>query len=73
MSCERPMFDCNLKFKGTIENWDEGLPLGNGEIGSLVYGKANLIFALDRCDLWDLTPAPKPKSLGSIIKIWSLS
>lgn len=58
------MFDCNLKFKGTIENWDEGLPLGNGEIGSLVYGKANLIFALDRCDLWDLTPAPETKESG---------
>ena len=38
------------------ENWDEGLPLGNGEIGSLVYGSNPLKITVDRTDLWDLRP-----------------
>lgn len=39
---------------GSIQRWDEGLPLGNGLIGNLIYGKEKLIFSLDRSDLWDL-------------------
>lgn len=38
------------------ENWDEGLPLGNGKIGSLVYGSNPLKITVDRTDLWDLRP-----------------
>lgn len=38
------------------EKWDEGLPLGNGKIGSLVYGISQLKVTVDRTDLWDLRP-----------------
>ena len=35
--------------------WDEGVPLGNGVLGALIWKKNNnLRFALDRIDLWDL-------------------
>lgn len=36
-------------------SWDEGMPLGNAVIGSLIWQKGNnLRFSLDRTDLWDL-------------------
>ena len=38
------------------ENWDEGLPLGNGLTGSIVYGRSPLKITVDRTDLWDLRP-----------------
>ena len=38
------------------EKWDEGLPLGNGNTGSLVYGSNPLKITVDRTDLWDLRP-----------------
>ncbi len=37
--------------------WNEGLPLGNGTVGCLVWQKdGHLRLALDRADLWDLRP-----------------
>ncbi len=37
--------------------WDEGIPLGNGITGVLVWKKGNhLRMSLDRSDLWDLRP-----------------
>ncbi len=48
--------------KGGIARWDEGLPLGNGTLGVLVWGEGNRIrLSLDRGDLWDLR---RPESLG---------
>ena len=43
-----------------ITRWDEGLPLGNGTIGALVWGGDNVLrVSLDRGDLWDeRMPAP---------------
>ena len=38
------------------ERWDEGLPLGNGKLGSIVYGSRPLKITVDRTDLWDLRP-----------------
>ena len=38
------------------ERWDEGAPLGNGKIGSIVYGSNPLKITVDRADLWDLRP-----------------
>lgn len=37
----------------SITNWDEGIPLGNGKLGALVYGNGPLRISLDRTDLWD--------------------
>jgi alpha-L-fucosidase 2 len=37
--------------------WDEGIPLGNGIIGALIWQKdANLRMSLDNVNLWDLRP-----------------
>lgn len=37
--------------------WDEGIPLGNGMIGALIWEKeGKLRMSLDRADLWDLRP-----------------
>ena len=38
------------------ERWDEGAPIGNGKIGSIVYGGNPLKITVDRADLWDLRP-----------------
>lgn len=44
----------NEKF--VTERWDEGMPLGNGKIGTLVYGSSPLRVTVDRTDLWDKRP-----------------
>jgi len=45
----------DFKFNSIPAKWDEGLPLGNGMLGALIWQKGNTLrFALDRADLWDL-------------------
>ena len=53
--------DFNLmRFDKTITTWDEAIPLGNGAVGCLIWGKSNALrLSLDRCDMWDCTDAPK--------------
>lgn len=47
----------DLDFKYLPEVWDEGIPLGNGITGLLIWKKGNhLRMSLDRSDLWDLRP-----------------
>lgn len=47
----------DLVFGGLATTWDEGIPLGNGMIGALIWKKGNsLRISLDRADLWDLRP-----------------
>ncbi|WP_143304700.1 glycosyl hydrolase family 95 catalytic domain-containing protein [Chitinophaga vietnamensis] len=47
----------NLHFNRLPVVWDEGIPLGNGAIGALVWQKNGVLrFSLDRADLWDLRP-----------------
>src|ERR1035437_6102035 len=47
----------DLKFSGIAKTWDEGIPLGDGMLGALVWEKnGRLRFSLDRADLWDLRP-----------------
>ncbi len=46
-----------LSFNALASSWDEGIPLGNGMLGALVWEKeGRLRFSLDRSDLWDLRP-----------------
>lgn len=46
-----------LRFGVLAKSWDEAVPLGNGELGALVWQKSgHLRFSLDRSDLWDLRP-----------------
>ncbi|MHC4443733.1 MAG: glycosyl hydrolase family 95 catalytic domain-containing protein [Planctomycetota bacterium] len=55
-----PADDHCLHFDTPSESWDEGIPLGNGLMGALVWGDgAPLKISLDRTDLWDLRPVPE--------------
>src|SRR4051794_6349164 len=50
----QPAPEHNLKFDSLASEWDEGMPLGNGMLGALIWKKDNrLRFSLDRADLWD--------------------
>ena len=47
----------NLEFSSPAKTWDEGMPLGNGTVGALVWSRNDTLrFSLDRTDLWDLRP-----------------
>jgi len=39
--------------KGPIKTSHEGLMIGNGALGALIYGETQLFLSLDRIDLWD--------------------
>lgn len=47
----------DLVFNQLATSWDEGIPLGNGMLGALIWQKDDkLRVSLDRADLWDLRP-----------------
>lgn len=49
-----------LRFSALSGSWDEGVPLGNGLLGTLVWQKdSSLRLSLDRSDLWDMRPIPE--------------
>lgn len=49
-----PAESLNLKLAAPIDTWDEAIPLGNGLLGGLLWGKDGTIrLSLDRGDLWD--------------------
>ncbi|GAA4406714.1 hypothetical protein GCM10023187_26510 [Nibrella viscosa] len=53
----QPVPAYNLAGSHLPTRWDEGLPLGNGMVGSLIWKKGDsLRFSLDRVDLWDQRP-----------------
>jgi len=53
----QPQAKHNLTFPTIPAKWQEGIPLGNGLLGCLVWQKdGKLRLALDRADLWDLRP-----------------
>lgn len=44
-------------FSDLASSWDEGVPLGNGTLGALIWRKNGALrVSLDRADLWDLRP-----------------
>ncbi|MDO4470942.1 MAG: glycoside hydrolase N-terminal domain-containing protein, partial [Bacillota bacterium] len=50
------MVEYKLNFFESIKRWDEAIPLGNGRIGSLIWGEPSALrFSLDRTDIWDLS------------------
>jgi alpha-L-fucosidase 2 len=50
----------NLVFDSLAKRWDEGIPLGNGWLGVLIWQKEEkLRLSLDRVDLWDDRPMPE--------------
>lgn len=47
----------DLVFDSLATSWDEGVPLGNGVQGELVWRRADALrLSIDRTDLWDLRP-----------------
>jgi alpha-L-fucosidase 2 len=47
----------DLRFVRLAQSWDEGIPLGNGLIGALIWQRDSMLrISLDRADLWDLRP-----------------
>lgn len=54
----------NIRYSSAVQSWDEGLPLGNGKLGCLIYGNQPLKIAVDRVDLWDTRPHPATLEQG---------
>lgn len=53
----QPLPRHDLQFDSLAVTWDEGIPLGNGMVGSLVWQKdKKLRLSLDRADIWDMRP-----------------
>lgn len=53
----------------TAQKWEQGLALGNGKIGAMVWGggeKMPLILSLDQAEIWELRTFQPPKD-----KTWS--
>ena len=49
-----PPRECNLELAAPVGAWWEALPLGNGQLGALIWGQDNhLTVKLDRLDIWD--------------------
>lgn len=49
-----------LHFSETITQWDEGLPLGNGDIGCLIWNSPDkLRFSIDKGGIWDCSNPPE--------------
>ena len=47
----------DLVSNSLAKSWDEGIPLGNGTIGALIWEKeGNLRMSLDNVNLWDMRP-----------------
>jgi alpha-L-fucosidase 2 len=45
----------DLVFNNLAKSWDEGMPLGNAVVGSLVWQRGSFLrMSLDHTDLWDL-------------------
>jgi alpha-L-fucosidase 2 len=59
-SPDGPAAKNNLKSNVLAKTWDEGIPLGNGWLGELVWLKGTSVrFSIDRADLWDLRAVPE--------------
>ncbi len=60
LSKAQPEATHDLRFNALSTTWDNGIPLGNGLMGAMIWEKdGNLRFSLDRADLWDLRSIPE--------------
>ena len=56
-SADAQISTSKISFPTLPKTWDEGLPLGNGMLGALIWQKdGKMRFSLDRADLWDQRP-----------------
>ena len=60
LNSAQPKSGDNLSLDSLATRWDEGIPLGNGWLGALIWEKDHkLRMSLDRVDLWDDRPMPE--------------
>ena len=53
-----------LHFNKTIKQWDEALPLGNGDLGCLIWNNSNMLrFSIDKGGIWDCSDSPENQNL----------
>ena len=58
----------DLVFNRLATSWDEGIPLGNGMLGALVWKKdKHLRISLDRADIWDLRPMVRFNGCSTVL------
>ena len=70
------LYKHNLGFTSLATRWDDGIPLGNGWLGALIWEKqGKLRISLDRVDLWDDRPMPEINKLtfGWVVEKLSLN
>ncbi|MEI6647707.1 MAG: glycoside hydrolase family 95-like protein [bacterium] len=49
-----PPASCNLRLTAPVSDWFEGIPIGNGQYGALIWGGGQeIIVRPSRLDLWD--------------------
>lgn len=54
------MREYKLNFPHAITAWDEAIPLGNGDLGCLIWGNSSeLRFSLDKSGIWDCSNPPE--------------
>ena len=51
-----------LNFSRSIEKWDEAIPIGNGNLGALIYGRGPIRYSIDALALWDERKSEVTKS-----------
>lgn len=57
-----------LHFDKTIMHWDEALPLGNGDLGCLIWNSSDkLRFSLDKGGIWDCSKSPEIRTILHIM------
>lgn len=57
-----------LHFDKTIMHWDEALPLGNGDLGCLIWNSSDkLRFSLDKGGIWDCSKSPENQTILHIM------
>ncbi|MDR0705524.1 MAG: glycoside hydrolase family 95 protein [Planctomycetaceae bacterium] len=70
-SQEKPESEYDLRFSKLADKWDEGIPLGNAMIGSLVWQKDGVLrMSLDHVGLWDLRSKPNIKTFAQYNFKW---
>lgn len=71
---KRPFPSAPMLLDAPIDRWDEAIPLGNGIMGTLLWGGGHTLkLSLDRGDMWDLRPTPrfqKPDFKWATVKKW---
>ena len=57
----------NIIYHKPVQEWIDGLPLGNGDIGAMVYGGPSCFtFALNKSDVWDNRLKGEKSNLPSV-------